>query len=98
MLSKHNRLTAREVREILKRGKTLRAPSLVAKYVSGTPAKFAVVISKKVAKKATERNKIRRAIYGALSPDALTSHVVLLVGKNSPDFSSDIKAICSKLT
>jgi ribonuclease P protein component len=99
MLPKVSRLTAGEVRAILKEGKSVRTPSLLAKYGLGSSAKIAVVVSKKIARKAIQRNAIRRSVYHSL-PQALPSkkHVAFLVLKYPADYAPDIKIICSKLT
>jgi ribonuclease P protein component len=99
MLPKNKRLTASEVREILKVGRTLRTSSLVAKHVPAEKGAFAVAISKKIAKNAIDRNKIRRIIYRELSRSLPRySRVVFLVQKKSVDFTSDLQTICSKLS
>jgi ribonuclease P protein component len=68
MLPKRRRLTATEVKDILARGRSLRAGVLSAKYVTAThPLRVSVVVSKKVAKRAVDRNRARRAVYRALS-------------------------------
>lgn len=99
MLPKSKRLTAAEVREILKVGRVVRTPSLVAKHIEAQRSAFAVAVSKKVAKNATERNKIRRQIYTGLAK-ALPrrSRAVFLVQKKNVDFIPDLHTICSKLT
>lgn len=98
MLRKAARLRADEVRLVLKNGKTLRTENIVVKYIDAPQSKVAVVVSKKVAKNAPRRNAIRRTLYDSL-PRPLPTGVmlVLLVQKNVPDFSADIKTICSKL-
>ena len=49
MLSKTNRLSAFEVREIIKDGRSARTAALSAKFKAGSGAKAAVVVSTKVA-------------------------------------------------
>jgi ribonuclease P protein component len=68
MLAKKARLTAVEVREILKSGRSVRTATLSAKYRVSMGVgpmevgKAAVVISKKVAKTAVLRNRLRRVV------------------------------------
>lgn len=67
MLPKRRRLSAREVKEVMQSGRSRRASLLSAKYVPGNnPLRASAVVSKKVAKKAVERNRLRRALYRAL--------------------------------
>lgn len=68
MLPKKRRLSAVEVHEVIARGTSSRASALSLKYLPGaSPLRAAVVISKKVAKQAVERNRLRRAVYRALA-------------------------------
>ena len=98
MLSKASRLTAAEVREILRVGRSVRSASLSAKYVSGPGAKAAVVVSSKVAKTAVLRNKLRRAAYRTLRPLLPSKiHLVLFLHKPILD-TSEVTLLCSKLT
>jgi ribonuclease P protein component len=99
MLSKSNRLSSPEVRAVLKNGRTLRTPNLVVKYIRGEKSKIAVVVSKKIARSAVKRNAIRRAVYRVLSHSLPPRNsAVLLVQKDTSDFSPDIKTLCSKLS
>lgn len=98
MLKGQNRLRSGEVRAVLKDGRVLRGVSLTAKYIQADGSKMAVVVSKKIAKTAVRRNIIRRAVYSALpSPLPPRTWAVFLVQKNVPDYTSDIKTLCSKL-
>lgn len=64
MLKKSKRLSAAEVKEVLKRGRSMRVGAYVAKLLpSSTPLRVAVIIPKKAAPKATTRNTLRRAAY-----------------------------------
>ena len=69
MLSKKYRFHSRGgVRYTYKQGKTIRKPqiSLVHAENSRGRQRFAVVVSKKVAKSAVKRNRIRRRVYEAI--------------------------------
>jgi RNase P protein component len=97
MVPKLRRLTAREVREVLKNGKTLRANTVVAKYIASERSKAAVVVSSKVAKRAVERNSLRRKGYNALSTLPPHKHLVFFIQKK--EFNPhDILFLCSKLS
>ena len=69
MLAKKYRFHSRGgVRATYKSGKTIRRPliSLVHAKNTRNRQRFAVVVSKKVAKRAVKRNQIRRRVYEAL--------------------------------
>ena len=70
MLPKTNRLTkSREIQGVLRKGQGIRRKSLLLKIETqpkSSPPRFAVVVGRKVSKKATVRNKIRRRILEAL--------------------------------
>jgi ribonuclease P protein component len=79
MLAKRNRFSGpHPVRQLQRTGRAARLGPFSLRYAvrQKTPPeapKFAVVVSKKVDKRAVVRNRIRRRIYGAL--DALLPHV-----------------------
>ncbi len=110
MLSSQQRLRAEEVRGIISRGRSARAQFLSLKYTHSTssdqatslPAlRAAVVISKKVAKDAVTRNRIRRQVYAALQGVAKTPiNGVFFVNTLPPEprlplFIKDIQQLCS---
>lgn len=98
MLPKTNRLSASEVREILKSGCSARTATLSAKYVLSARARAAVVVSTKVAKSAVMRNKLRRAAYDALrSALPAGKSVVLFLHKPALD-KAELISLCSKLS
>lgn len=99
MLPKRKKLSAAEVREILKEGRAMRTAHLLAKYTRSGAGKAAVVVSKKISKSAVERNRLRRALFRALEENLPAhAHLVLMVQKKTDDFSHDIKTVCSKLS
>ena len=68
MLPKHRRLSALEVRRVLAEGRSARSTHLSMKYVANKGGfRVAVVAPKSLARKATERNRLRRGFYGALT-------------------------------
>ncbi len=98
MLAKAQRLTAAEVREILKSGRSARSGTLSAKYTESKRSKAAVVVSKKVAKTAVVRNKLRRAAYAALSP-VLPARTNLVLFLHKPVLDpAEVATLCSKLS
>ncbi len=101
MLPKYSRLRAKEVAEVIARGKGKRGDFLSLKLAnSDSPFRCAVVVSKKVSKSAVRRNKLRRAVYRALLATSLPSsgHAILFV-QSSPmrisaaSFIPDIKKL-----
>ena len=69
MLSKKYRFHSRGgVKYVYRHGKTLRTPKMSLTFTENTRGftRIAVVVSKKVAKSAVKRNRIRRRIYEAL--------------------------------
>ena len=67
MLPKRRRLSTREVREVMKHGRSLRGELLSVKFIkTGTVLRAAAVVQKSVARSAVKRNHLRRALYQAL--------------------------------
>lgn len=68
MLPKLNRLPAPEIRLVMRNGKKIHNPNLQLIYrPNALPvSRFAVIISTKVDKRATMRNRIKRLIHEAL--------------------------------
>lgn len=99
MLPARRRLRASEVEEVLSRGKSARATYLSAKSLStGQPLRVAAVVSKKVAKKAVERNRLRRGLYRALMPIVASGNVMIFIQKIPnealvPAFSKDLEVL-----
>jgi ribonuclease P protein component len=63
MLKKINRINkTRELEKVYRNGKTLHTAALVIKFISGLKTRTGFVVSKKVSKKAVERNRIKRAL------------------------------------
>jgi ribonuclease P protein component len=71
MLTKNYRLTSKQVKEVLKKGKLITGEAAAVKVLppSGEPAgpsRFAFLISGKEIKLATERNRLRRRMRAVL--------------------------------
>src|SRR5450631_1876310 len=72
MLTKSKRLRTAEVEQVLKTGKSDRSTHLQVKFLlsstmSGKGLRSAAVVPKSLARKATARNTLRRALYRALA-------------------------------
>jgi len=68
MLKKRLKLNTSEFKEVFNFGKTTKSPCFVLKTKENSLpfARFAVAVSKKVSKKAVERNLIRRRFFHAI--------------------------------
>jgi ribonuclease P protein component len=66
MLKKKERLTRKEFDRSFSVGKRLHSPYLQLIYEESALPHGSVVVGKKVAKKAVDRNRLRRRIYGVL--------------------------------
>lgn len=67
-------------------GRSRRTSLLSAKYIAGgNVLRASAVVSKKVAKKAVERNRLRRALYRALAAYKGTGIAVIFIQKVPAD-------------
>jgi ribonuclease P protein component len=107
MLTSTRRLRSSDVERVLKAGVSLffgslRGKALVRKDAS-LHSRFAVVVSKKVAGTAVERNRLRRVAFsllGEAAPLKQPHDLVLMVGKKYLDRTSleaDLHGILGKL-
>src|SRR5690606_20531225 len=65
------------LRYLYRHGHVVRTPDLTVRYIKNphrVHSRFAVIISKKVLKKATERNRLRRRIYEVIRTNELHKH------------------------
>lgn len=106
MLPSSRRLTSAEVPLILKEGKGASYGPIRVKYTprlgKAHTSRFAVVISKKVLKKATDRNRARRRVYEMVRTIELPSPVdvviLLSVGSlSSKELRQSVKEALSKV-
>ena len=90
MLKKTRRLRAAEVARISRSGKNYRGRFLSAKALPGPDGtmRIAAAVSKSVARKAVERNHLRRALYRAIaglpSPVLPAGHHIVFFVRISP--------------
>lgn len=109
MLPKKRRLSAPQVREVLAFGKSLRGGSLSLKYLV-KPGLFgaAAIAPKAVARRAVDRNRLRRTLYRTLSTlpptqkDKLHNMMAVFFIRDTPSplasvFKEDIVNILTKL-
>ncbi len=87
MLAKEQRLSVAAFAKVFATGKRLHLPQVSLVYVPSDTFRAAVVVGKKVAKKAVDRNTLRRRVYTQLREitiDASLPVSVLVLVK--PDF------------
>ena len=95
------------VRYTYQHGKSIRRPNITLVHAvnSRDRQRFAVVVSKKVAKSAVERNRIRRRVYEAIrlvkqeqNFDAKKDNIFIIYAKNVKTMPfADLKALISSL-
>ena len=106
MFRKENRLQKeKDIERVFKKGKGVREDSLILKFVENglVENRVAVVVSQKVAKKASLRNKIKRRLREAIKnrdstgkrEEGLDIVLVALPGFEKKDFG-EIKKILAK--
>ena len=97
MLPKRSRLSAAEVRQVIKTGRSARGAGISAKYEAASFPKAAVVISKKVAHGAVERNRLRRLVYRSIPSPLPPARMVLFVQSAQLD-PETVTTLCSQLS
>lgn len=97
MLPKRRRLTAKQVREVIKSGRTLREGAVSCKYLPAPEGAASMVASSKVAPKAVMRNALRRKGYQALPSPLPHYRMVFFIQRKDFD-STAIATLCSKLS
>lgn len=84
MLAKSQRLSRSRFLEFFKTGRRAHTPHFTLVYTPAPTFHGAVVVGKKVYKKAHDRNRLRRRIYGALyrwQQETQASGVFIIVAK-----------------
>lgn len=107
MLPQKNRVTTQEFKEILKIGLRISSENISISYVKNdNQFKASVVVSKKVSKKAVDRNyqkrRVREAIRRVFYPFTQKNSVVFFVKRNisKNDFSeivSEVERLSKKI-
>ncbi len=106
MLPSSRRLRASEVRVIIATGRSIRGEYLSAKYrLASGPFRSAIVVSKKLAKTAVMRNRLRRWTYNALTQQPFPKGIeVVIFIQKKPTIAPvsalvrDLTHLCSKLS
>lgn len=87
MLSKKNRLPRRDFWRVRKTGRKLFSPPWLIYCSSSDFLRVSVVVSKKIAKKAVDRNRLRRLIYTHLRQSYSSFKYSLIVQPQTYDLS-----------
>lgn len=69
MLNKRNRISDKQIiQKLFTKGNLYRDKYFIFKYIrsDSTNSEFAVIVSKKISKKAVKRNKVRRQVFEAI--------------------------------
>jgi ribonuclease P protein component len=101
MLSSGRRLRAEEVREVIRRGKTLRGSFVSVKLLADvSPLRSAAVVKKSLVRGAVGRNRLRRGLYRALATGtrSMRGRAVFFIdtipqGSLTPLFREDIERL-----
>ena len=89
MLSKKNRISNRQLlKKLFEKGKQYKNNNFIFKFLPSIEpiSKFSVVVSKKVASKAVDRNKLRRQIFDCIQNNMSllkSDIVVIVIAKNN---------------
>lgn len=103
MLKKKERLTKKEFDRFFSVGKRIHSPAFTLLYTPLETFHGAVVVGKKVYKKAVDRNRLRRRLYNALYKeikDTEVTGVFIILAKSgavSLDFSELRQSVSSVL-
>ncbi len=103
MFSKKKRVTKDLFQAIIKQGKTLSSPLFVFRYIPQDKPQYAFVAPKGVAKKAVDRNYLRRKGYSALRSYPVKNYAGIFFYKKGTiktpfkDIKQDIGLILEKL-
>jgi len=104
MLSKKKRVTKELFQTIMKVGGTLSGSFFVFRYIKQNNPQYAFVAPKKVAKRAVDRNKLRRQGYNALRSFKLKGYAGIFFYKKQTkavsfkDIKEEVGLILSKLS
>jgi RNase P protein component len=103
MLSKNKRVTKELFQKIMNTGGSLSSPFFVFRYLYGDRPQYAFVAPKSVAKRAVDRNKLRRIGYNTLNSYTLKNFLGIFFykkqGKNAStqEIKEDIVSILKRL-
>ena len=104
MLKKQNKLNTKDIKELITAGKRVYGTLFSVVYKPKNTNKFGVTVSKKVYKKAVDRNRAKRRVFGALkdvSPKNIGHYNISVKSKLNTvpftDISKDLNSVlCQK--
>lgn len=102
MLPRKKRVTKELFNLIMKKGKVTQGSLFLFRYISQPSPQYAFVVPKNIAKKATQRNSLRRRGYSAISSNEVKGSAGVFFYKKEgkeasfEEISSDIKSILTK--
>ena len=91
MLPKKKRVTKELFQTVIKSGGTLSGSFFVFRYIKQKYPQYAFVVSKKIAKKAVDRNKLRRRGYSVLNNYKLKDYLGVFFYKKEAQKASFIE-------
>ena len=89
MLSPHNRLPKEEISQVLRRGTHARSDNIELVYRTSVIPRFTFIVSTKIDKRATKRNRMRRTMSESvrhLLPKTMPVDGIFIAKKNFADF------------
>ncbi len=94
MLKKRNRFDRkREFEEVMEKGRLMQSPFFGLKIIDSSENKFGFIISRKISKKAVERNKIKRilaeTVREKIKEGLVSGNVVFLVKRKALEVSAE---------
>jgi len=103
MLKKKKRVTKELFQTVIKSGSTLSGHFFIFRFLKQKSPQYAFVVSKKIAKRAVVRNKLRRQGYNALKSFPLKDYAGIFFFKKQTESTTfneikdDIESILNKL-
>ncbi len=85
MFKKKQRFNRKDFKKVFKEGKRINNKNISISYIYNDKTKTSVVVGKKIAKKATERNLLRRRVYFILRKNfdlVKNKQIIVFVKKN----------------
>jgi ribonuclease P protein component len=107
MVEKHARISRADFPAIMQSGRRFHSTSVSAVVVFGVLPRVSVVVSKKVAKSAVDRNRLRRRVYGVverfMAEQPLSATVIFLLKPGAlrvprQTFASEVAGLLAQIT
>ncbi len=107
MVDKHTRISRADFPAIMQSGRRFHSPSVSAVFVPHPTPRISVVVSKKVAKSAVDRNRLRRRVYGVvehfMAEQPLSATVIFLLKPGAlrvprQAFATEVAGLLAQIT